>query len=317
LRLGGLLAELAVQEGQPVPAGERLAALERTELHLAVRAASSALAAQQARLAQAQATPMPVDVAAAKAQLEAAQAALHALESAPQPRDLEEARLQVEVAKNTLYATQLQGEIPGTPIHMQQAARAQAAAAEQTLHIVELQYERVKAGALRETLATARAAVEAAQATLQRLQRGAGAEELAALRAAVDGAQVAVEQAQYQLAQATLTAPFAGTVAQVLARAGEIVAPSTPILTLADLSSLRVETTDLDQTDLARVRVGQTVDLTFDALPNEVLHGRVARIADVALASQGGTSFGLFIQLDQPDARLRWGMTAFVDIYVE
>lgn len=315
--LGGQLNQIAVLEGEQVVQGQELATLDRSELDLAVRAGRSALAGQQALLAQAQATPMPVDVAATKAQLEAAKAALQALETAPQARDLEEARLQVEVAKNALYATQLQGEIPGTLINMQQAARAQAAAAEQSLHITELQYERVKAGATQEALASARAAVSQAQAALERLQRGASAEDLATLRAAVDGAQVAVEQAQYQATQATLTAPFAGTVTQILVRTGEWVSPGIPVLTLADLSTLRIETTDLDQSDLARLRVGQSADLTFDALPNEVLRGKVSRIADMASASQGGTNFVVLIELDQPDTRLRWGMTAFVDIHVE
>jgi len=317
LGAGGRLAVLKVQEGQRVEAGQELAGLETDELELAVRAAQQALAGQQARLAQARATPAAADVAAARAQLEAAQAALHALETAPQARDLEEARLQVEVAKNTLYATQLQGDVPGVPVNAQRAARAQAAAAEQSLHIAELQYERVKAGATSEALAAARATVSQAEAALERLQRGASREEIAALQAAVDAAQVGVEQAQWQLGQARLAAPFAGNVTLVTARVGEFVAPGALVLTLADLGTLRIETTDLDQTDLARVRVGQVADLTFDALPNEVLQGRVTRIADMATAGQGGTNFTLVVELHKPDVRLRWGMSAFVDIRVE
>ena len=78
-----------------------------------------------------------------------------------------------------------------------------------------------------------------------------------------------------------------------------------------------METTDLDESDLALVRVGQVAELAFDALPNEVLAGHVTRIAEMSTAGQGGTSFVLIVELDQSDPRLRWGMSAFVDIRVQ
>ena len=316
-RMGGRLSEVRVQEGQKVEAGEELAALDSAELELAVRAAAEQVAVQQAQLAQVQASPAPADVAAAQAQLEAAKAALHALEQVPKPRDLEEARLQVEQAKNTLWAIQLEGEVPGLSVPSQQAVRAKAAAAEQVVYLAELQYERVKAGAPEEALASAQAAVTQAEAVLDQLQRDARPEELDGLRAAVRLAQVTVDRAQWQLAQSRLVAPFDGTVTQVTARAEEMVASGVPMLMLADLSTLRVETTDLDESDLALVRVGQVAELTFDALPNEVLAGHVTRIAEMSTAGQGGTSFVLIVELEQPDPRLRWGMSAFVDVRVQ
>lgn len=315
--IGGRLSEVCVQEGQKVNAGQVLAVLDSAQLQLAVQAAAEEVAVQQALLAQAQAEPAAADLAAAQAQVAAAKAALTALEQAPKPRDLEEARLQLEQAKNTLWAIQLEGNVPGLPESSQQAARARAAAAEQVVRLAELQYERVKEGASKEALASARAAVAQAEAVLDQLQRGANPEELDSLRAAGRRAQVAVEQAQWQLAQATLTAPFAGTVTQIAARAGEMITPGIPVLILADLDTLRVETTDLDEGDLALLRVGQRADLTFDALPNQVLSAHVTRIADMSTTGQGGTSFVLVIELDQPDPRLRWGMAAFVDIRIQ
>ena len=314
---GGRLAEVLVEEGQEVTQGQELASLDQAGLDLALRAASEALVGQQSLLAQAQATPVPVDVAAAKAQLDAARAALRALEDLPETRDLEEARLQVEVAKNNLWATQLEEEGGGVMASTAKVVRARAAAAEQTLHIAELQYERVKAGTTDDALASARGAVAEAEAAADRLERGASKEELDALRAAVHGAEVAVDRAQWQLDQSQLLAPFAGTVVQVDARSSEHMAPGVPVITLADLGHLRLETTDLDELDLARVQVGQAVDLTFDALPDDVLHGRVARIADMASTGRAGASFVVVVTLDQQDARLRWGMSAFVDIRVE
>ena len=314
---GGRLTDLHVREGQKVAAGQELAALDHTDADLGMRVAAEALAVRKADLARAQAAPMASDLLAARASVEAARSTLHVLESAPQARDLEEARLQVEIAKNALWATQLEGNVPGLPISAQQAARARAAASEQSLHIAELQYERVRSGATADALAGARASLATAQAALESLERGASPAELDGLRAASNAAQVALEQAQCPVMDAQLVAPFAGTVTQVSARVAEHVGPGSPVLILADLDTLRVETTDLDQTDLGVIRVGQRVDLTFDALPGEVLRAKVTRIADATTSGQGGTSFTLTIELDSPDARLRWGMTAFADIIVQ
>jgi multidrug resistance efflux pump len=316
-RLGGRLSEVRVQEGQKVAAGQELAVLDSAELALAVQAATEEVAVQQALLALAQAAPAAADLAAGQAQLEAAKAALRALQEVPKLRDLEEARLQLEQAKNTLWAIQLEGDVPGLPESSQQAARARAAAAEQVVHLAELQYERVKEGASQEALASARAAVAQAEAALNGLQRGASPEELDSLRAAGRRAQVAVEQARWQLAQATLVAPFGGIVTQITARAGEMTAAGVPVFILADLDTLRVETTDLDESDLALLRVGQLAELTFDALPDDVLSAHVTHIAEMSTAGQGGNSFVLWIELDQPDPRLRWGMSAFVDILIQ
>jgi len=117
--------------------------------------------------------------------------------------------------------------------------------------------------------------------------------------------------------QATLSAPFDGTVALIQVRAGEQVLPGTPVLMLGDLRALQVETTDLDEVDVARVQSGQRVALTFDALPDKVLAGRIVRIAPMAVRGQGATTYTAVIAFDEIDPALRWGMTAFVDIEVE
>ena len=54
-----------------------------------------------------------------------------------------------------------------------------------------------------------------------------------------------------------LAAPFAGTIGTVYARVGEAVTPGQPLVTIGDLGQLQIETTDLSETDVARVREGQ------------------------------------------------------------
>jgi HlyD family secretion protein len=173
-------------------------------------------------------------------------------------------------------------------------------------------------------LEVAQAQVAQAEAQLAALEAGPTPEEIALAEAQVEEAEAALAQAQAALEETNLFAPFDGTVGEVLAREGEIVGMSlgiesaggltVPIVVLGDLTILRVETTDLNEVDIAKVKVGQEVEITFDALPERKLTGQVARIAPKASLEQGGTNYTLIIELDEQDPDLRWGMTAFVDI---
>jgi multidrug resistance efflux pump len=113
-----------------------------------------------------------------------------------------------------------------------------------------------------------------------------------------------------------LVAPFAGTIGTVYVRSGELAQPGQSIVTLGDLGSLRVETTDLSETDIARVTEGQPVNVTFDALPGKTITGKVARIAPMSTPGQSAVNYVVTVQLDEVDPVLRWGMTAFVDVRV-
>jgi HlyD family secretion protein len=158
-----------------------------------------------------------------------------------------------------------------------------------------------------------------AQAEARRALLAAGPTETqrAEAQAAVDQARAALQAAQATLAQAELRSPIQGTVTAVAIRRGEFAVAGTPVVTVGDLSHLQVETTDLNEVDVARVRVGQEVTLTFDALPAKSLRGRVVRIAPMASGQGGGVNYTVTIELEEQDPALRWGMTAFVDILVE
>ena len=113
-----------------------------------------------------------------------------------------------------------------------------------------------------------------------------------------------------------LAAIYNGTVTEVNISEGEWVVPGQPILQIADLVHLRVETTDLNEIDTAQVVPGSKVTVTFDALVNEVIKGTVLSIAPKA-SSGSGVNYTVIIELEELPKALRWGMTAFVDIEVE
>jgi multidrug resistance efflux pump len=166
-------------------------------------------------------------------------------------------------------------------------------------------------------LEASRAQVAQAQATLDRLRAGATAEDVAVAESAVSQAREAVASAEAMRDLAMLTAPFDGTVGMIHVRQGEEVMPGQEVLVIGDLATLRVETTDLDEYDIARVEPGQSVDLTFDALPERVLPGRVVRVAPMSSLGQAATTYTVIIEFEENDPALRWGMTAFVDIWVK
>ena len=87
------------------------------------------------------------------------------------------------------------------------------------------------------------------------------------------------------------------------------------MLVTADLADLQVETTDLNEIDAARVKVGNPVVVTFDALPGVEVKGTVKSIAPKA--SEGsGVNYTAIVVLEELPTLLRWGMTAFLDIEV-
>jgi multidrug resistance efflux pump len=162
-------------------------------------------------------------------------------------------------------------------------------------------------------IGVAQAQMKVAQARLDLLKAGAAAEDIAIARAKIEQAKAEAAQLAAQLAQTQIVAPFDGVAAKVLIDAHQFVGPGTPIAQVADLNSLRVETNDLSENDVARIQIGDEAQVSFDALPDVKVAGQVARI-DPKAREGAGVNYMAVIQLDQiPDA-LRWGMTAYAEI---
>ena len=113
-----------------------------------------------------------------------------------------------------------------------------------------------------------------------------------------------------------LHAPIDGTAISVNVLPGETVLAGVPVITLADLSELRVETTDLSERDVAKVAVGQPVSVYIEALDMDVT-GSVVRISPQANVIGGDVVYAVLIKLDEQPAGLRWGMTVEVTIETE
>ncbi len=238
--------------------------------------------------------------------------------------DAETAVRQAEVD----YATAQQNEISGL-----QTAEARVRTAQSEL-------DRVLAGSDAEDVAAARANLARAQADLAALSGGerAGAvaaqsanleaararlsqltsdpktSDIARAEAGVAVAQAQLEQAQIQLDDMTLRAPFDGVVASVNVDPGETIGLTTPLV-LIDVSTFLVKVT-VDEVDIARVSPGQTVEVLIDANGTTV-PGKVVRLQPLPQGDTAVTAYQVTIEIDPADSLLKPGMTASATIVAD
>lgn len=330
-RTGGTVQEVLVEPDDEVAEGDVVVRLDDTDAQLAVQQAEVALEIAQAQLALLKAGPRPEEIAVAERQIEAAQAVISqtiaqrgqltvgATEAEIAAAEAEVAAAEVARKAAEDHYDQIKGKVHGW---IEEEAILQLHAAEQALEAARAWLAQVRGSAWAQ-IRSADAAIRSAevqrniaQAQLDLLKTGATAEEIAVSEAAVAQAEAALETARVALDRCEVHAPFAGTVGAVNVRVGELVASGQPLITLGDLTTLWVETTDLDEIDVARVAVGQQATITFDALPEQVFVGRVIRISPMAEPGTGGVNYTVVVELDELDPAIRWGMTAFVDIEV-
>lgn len=151
-----------------------------------------------------------------------------------------------------------------------------------------------------------KAQLDDAQRTYDRLKDGADAEQLVVLEAQLKAAQAKV-------AAFSVTAPFDGVVAELNARAGNSISAGEIVVTVADFSSWRIETTDLTEIDVVELSEGGPVTITLDAIPGTTLNGVIESISQTYEEKQGDVVYGVTVALDDGDPLLRWGMTAVVN----
>ncbi len=314
-KLAGPVTQVAVQVGDVVKKNDPLIKLDAVELDAAIAQAQAAVALAQANLAELQSGASKEDIAIAQANVETAKAQLAKVRAGASAEDVAQAQASLDRATSTLKNAQADyDQIKHDPAAgMYPQSIAYQAASEQ-YRIAQAQYLKVTKGASADDLRIAETAVNAAQANLDRVRAKARSEVIAAAQARLAQAQGALTQARASRASATLTAPFAGTVAAINVKVGEQVSPGVPVITLGDLTSLRLETDDLSETSIARVKIGQAVAVTFEALPDRSFQGKVTQIAPMASARQGGTNYTTTIEFANLDTVLRWGMTGRVEI---
>jgi HlyD family secretion protein len=295
------VVQVAVKTGDVVKPGDMLIKLYAAEEEAAVNVA-------RATLAQLKTGATREEIAVAQANLNAAKAQLAKVRASATPEDIAMAKATLERAAAVLRDAQSQYDrIKDDPQRGMYPQSQTLHLATQDYRIAEARYYQVVKGATPEDIRVAEANVAIAQASLDRVKATTRPEEITAAQAKLD-------QATSALAALTLTAPFSGTIASVNVKEGETITPGVPVLTLGELSNLRLETDDLSETNIARIKLGQIVNVTFDALIGKTFKGTVTYISPMASAKQGGTNYTIYVDFDNLDPALRWGMTGHIEI---
>ncbi len=308
-----------VEEGERVVAGQELGRLEESAARLALQQAQLELEAAQLRLDQAtrdhayQLQEAELSLQQAEARLSQSRSRYPSVVSAQV--DLERAEKALTDAHEAYRrADETPGmfQVDGVRDHYQE----QIDRAEQDLTLAQarMRSARGEQAATSRDLDVLDAEVVRAQLTLERVQEGVDP----ALAQEVERAELRVAQAERDLEARILRAPFAGTVVQLHLRPQAWAQPGVPALTLADLDTLCIETTDLDEWGAARIGVGSRAEITVSALDEHRIGGRVAELGLRGENLPGGdVAYATTIALDEQDPALRWGMSVRISLPIE
>ncbi len=306
-----------------------------------IDAARAQLEAAQAALATLQAGPDAAQLTSATAELERARINLQTAQAAydlvrdrpdisalPQSAELQNATIAYEVAQanydNVIAGpseeqlAQARSSVASAQANLDRVlSDASIANAEAQVTQAQANLDRLLSGDGNIDISAAEAQVAQAEATLRQLREGASEQEIEASEATLRQAELQLEQAENNLANAELTAPFDGVIGRLGAKAGEIIATGSPMVTLVDLSAFRIEV-EVDEVDIGQVEIGDQVTVFVDSLPDTEIPGEIEFIAPVPTSVEGVVSYPVRIILDATNApTLRAGMTANVDITTE
>jgi HlyD family secretion protein len=316
LQAGARVEEIATAQAVVDEARARLQSLrDETTQTTEESAAQAVLAAAEAKLTQLQAGPTEGAIIGVRAELQQANAAVQNAQAAydqvswrndvamlPEALQLQQATIAKEAAQaryDQLFA---------------QADQAQISAVYAEIETARAALARLRTPIKQSEIEAAEAQLRQAEARLALLNAGPPAATIAAAQATVTAVKATLMAAEAKLAETILLAPFAGTIAEMRGEVGEQLLPGAAIVQLGDLASWQIETEDLVELDVVRVRVGAPVRVTIDALPGVQLTGKVVHIKLIGENKIGDMTYTVSIQLDQATAELAWNMTATVYI---
>jgi HlyD family secretion protein len=287
----GVITQILVKEGDTVRRGQLLATLESVQPRADVTAQEATLDSAQADTAAAEAS-----VAAADENLDSTQATIDRAKA-----DLEQAKLDLGRGQQLLD---------------------QKLIAKQEFDSRRTTYES-RVAAVRE------AEARYAQAKAQRAQAES---QLAGTRKRIAQNRAMLVRLDDVLKKHSTYAPLDGVVTNLPVRIGETVVPgiqnssASTIMTIADMSLITAEV-KVDETDIVNVALGQTGDITIDAIPNKIFKGHVTEIGNTAIlrstgvaasqsavSSQEAKDFKVVLALDDPPADIRPGLSATAKI---
>ncbi len=338
-KASGKLVSVSVQDGDRVSSGQVVAQMDTSVLSEQVAQASAQAAQARATLGQAQSalsqalrnqainpSKTTSAIASAQANLRSAQANLQKVRTGARPQERLQAQAQVASAKANLETQQKQldrirtlvqqGALAGSQLDTQQAtyeaARTTYQNAVQSLNLIQEGNRVEDVRAAQEQVRAAQEEVTTARAnksldTLYGDQVANAQAQIQAAQAQIQAAQSGVAQARQNLADATIRAPFAGTVSGRPAQPGAVLSPGGTIVRIVGGQGVYFEGSIPSDT-INDVKPGQRVSVTVDALGNRTFPATVRTVGN--LGSAQGRLFTARIVFDGAPSDVKPGMFA-------
>ncbi|MCL4425018.1 MAG: efflux RND transporter periplasmic adaptor subunit [Firmicutes bacterium] len=294
----------------------------------------------KATLARLQSLPNNDDLTSARRDLEDARLSLELTRSGFDLSRVSGEDIEAQKARVAQYEQELTDaqRYPYNYARLRQA-EANLALARQTLSDLELKAQ-VQPGQFDLQLKQAQLKVDRAQAKLDSLNSGATEDQLTAAKRDLEEAGLNLEIARYNtslnktspediqvaelrvqqlekdlemaLSDSRIITPIEGTIVNKYVKDGDFVTPGTPVVAVANMSSLLLRAT-VDEVDVGRLKVGQKATVTFDSLPGRTYQGMVTKIS-LAGRRQGDIAlFEVMVELKNWEG-VRLAMTGNISI---
>ncbi len=298
-KTAGRLIERTVDEGDAVKSGQIIAKLDRDQLSAQKERESAGLASSNDQLAQArtsleyQRATTAADIETRKADLAAAEARLAELRNGSRPQEKLDAKAAVDSAASQVDRTRRDWDRAQTLYKNDDISTAQFDQfrdawqnAEAALKSVKERESLVLAGPRTEQINGQSAQVEHARAALKMAEASAleikrREQELSTRRAEIDRSKASLSLINSQIDDTTAISPVDGVVLVKSADVGEVLAPGTTVVTVGDIDHPWLRGY-INETDLAKVKLGSKARVTTDSYPGKVYEGRVTFIASEA-----------------------------------
>lgn len=130
----------------------------------------------------------------------------------------------------------------------------------------------------------------------------------------VKDAQLSLENQYETLEDYTIKSPIKGTVIEKKKKAGDTIDSNAELCTIYDLSYLKM-TMNIDELDISKVKVGQEVTVTADAVQGQTFKGKVTKINMAGTTTNGVTTYPVEVQIEDTEGLLP-GMNVSTEIIV-
>jgi len=265
--VGGYVTRVLVNDNQWVKAGDVLAEIDARDYELRVKQAEATLAVSQARHGAAQ-QDLSVVTTTSKAQIEQAISALEAARASSA-----QASAQASAAEAQAQLTHADLERYDALYKKDEISRQRLDQANTAERAAQAQWEAAKRGAAAAAAQVAQAQAKVAETRSGPRQVALKRDQAASGNASVEEARAALDQARLDLSYTHLIAPVDGRVTRKSFYLGQLIQPGPAIMAIVYGSPWVVA--NFKETQLRRMRPGQSVELTVDAYPGRVYKGHV------------------------------------------